>query len=300
MGSASTVTASEEATRSVLRRAARRGAAAWSVVQTQPWRFELHPSHLDLVVDQGRRLEALDASGRSQLLSLGAALYAARVALAAAGRCADVERLPDPSRPSLIARVALAEPPCVAEPLAADEPTLRDPVGEASGFTSGAVPEAALAAIREAADSEGVDLAVVPAGRSHGLLDLCREARDIQLVDSTCRAELRAWTGAAEREPEYGDDATAPAVLVLGGGHDDRLHWVRTGEALQRVLITIARHGLVALTAPCALEVPQTRVAVREQLQLDWYPQVIVRIGHGAAPAAPLRRRLVDVLFELN
>jgi hypothetical protein len=300
MGSASTVTASDEATVAVLRRAARRAAAAWSVVQTQPWRFELQPSHLDLIADHGRRLEALDASGRSQLLSLGAALYAARVALAAAGCCADVERLPEPSRSGLIARVALGKPPCVVEPLAADEALLRDQVGEASGFTSGAVPEPALAAIREAARREGIDLAVVPAGQAHPLLDLCRDARDIQLIDSTCRAELRAWTGAAAREPEYRDDATAPAVLVLGSAHDDRLQWVRTGEALQRVLIAVARHGLVASTAPCALEVPITRVAVREQLQLDWYPHVIVRIGQGAAPAAPLRRRLVDVLFEPN
>ncbi|MGN6606913.1 MAG: hypothetical protein ACTHMS_07880 [Jatrophihabitans sp.] len=294
------MTATDAAVPSVLRRAARRGASAWSVCHTQPWRFELHPDHVDLVADPSRRLEALDASGRLQTASLGAALYDLRVSLAAAGHRAHVERLPEPRRPDLVARVWLG-PDGVGDgvdPIAADEPMLDDRRAEAGEFTSGRLSAAAVAAFDQAAADEGTPLLVAQPEAAARVHALCRQARDIQLVDPACRAELKAWTGSVEREPEYADPATAPGLLIIGGAEDDRTHWVRAGETLERLLLVAVRHGLVAAATGCVLEVPVTRLALREDLGLSWYPQLVVRIGRGKAQAAPHRRRLVDVLFE--
>jgi len=286
----------------LLRRAARKGATAWSVADTQPWRFELLSDHVDLLVDPARRLEALDASGRMLAASLGAALYDLRVALAASGRRVVVERLPEPGHPELMARVRLDdvtddddEPD---DDAASEGPLLDERPAEATAFTDGTVPQQVLAELVEAAQREDNQLLAIAPAQAGRLHELCQEARDIQLVDPACRAELRAWVGAAEREPDFPDLGTAPTVLVIGSARDDRLHWLRAGEALERVLLTAARHGLVASISACSMEVPSTRLALREELELPWFPHLVVRVGHGSAPPGRRRRRLVEVLFE--
>jgi len=91
-----------------LRRAAAQATLAASVHNTQPWRLVVAAGTLEIHADWTRKLSVLDPSGRQLLISCGCALFNARVALAAAGYQADVERFPDPSRPDLLARLSLA------------------------------------------------------------------------------------------------------------------------------------------------------------------------------------------------
>ena len=76
-----------------------------SVHNTQPWRIELQPDRLILRADRSRQLRALDPLGRELVLSVGAALLNARVALAARGWATAVERVPDPADGDLLAVV---------------------------------------------------------------------------------------------------------------------------------------------------------------------------------------------------
>src|SRR5687768_6760393 len=79
-----------------------------SVHNTQPWRFVLRPDGFDLLADPGRRLPVLDPTGRLLHLSCGAALVTARTAARALGLAADVELLPDPEWPDLLARLTVS------------------------------------------------------------------------------------------------------------------------------------------------------------------------------------------------
>jgi nitroreductase len=90
-----------------MRHAALRATLAPSVHNTQPWRYVITRGSLELYADETRRLRVLDPRGRQLLISCGCALFNARVALAAAGYDAKVERLPDATRPELLARVTL-------------------------------------------------------------------------------------------------------------------------------------------------------------------------------------------------
>ncbi|GAA3394886.1 hypothetical protein [Cryptosporangium minutisporangium] len=87
----------------VLNEAAAAALRAPSVLNTQPWRWTVHARSLDLRVDARRRLAAVDPEGRMLIVSCGAALDHALVALCAEGHPARVELLPDPHDPELLA-----------------------------------------------------------------------------------------------------------------------------------------------------------------------------------------------------
>lgn len=87
----------------VLRRAAVHATLAHSVRNTQPWRFVLSGSTLEIHADWTRRLRVLDPRGRQLVISCGSAVFNARVALAAAGHEARVQLFPEPAHATLLA-----------------------------------------------------------------------------------------------------------------------------------------------------------------------------------------------------
>ena len=95
-------------TRSEVVRAVSFGVRAPSIHNTQPWRWVYRSGVLELHADRSRQLPALDPDGRSVLLSCGAALELARLGFAASGWRTEVDRLPDPDRPDLLARATVA------------------------------------------------------------------------------------------------------------------------------------------------------------------------------------------------
>ena len=315
-----------------LRRAAVRATLAPSVHNTQPWQFELQPDALSVIADRTRQLHVLDPTGRQLLISCGCAVFNARVAVAAAGRTARVQRNPDPTRPDLLARIT-----------AADDAGGRDPIATLDGlidlrrtnrrrFADDAVPAEVVQVLESAAKAEDCELFAVrrPEHRL-AVARLSQQADGMQNADPAYRAELRAWTttdagrtdgvpvtavphvtGQAHDEVPIRDFDTSgmgvlPAethsshsqcLLVLGTRGDDPASWLRAGEALQRVLLEVTRHGFVAGPLTQVIEVPATRAQLRSELGLHFAPHVLLRVGRAPLTAATRRRRLVDVLTE--
>jgi len=83
-------------------------ARAPSVHNTQPWRFRVGPSAIELYCDPRRKLR-VDPAGREMLISCGAALFGLRLAIRSLGYRPVVELLPDPDRLRLLARVTAGE-----------------------------------------------------------------------------------------------------------------------------------------------------------------------------------------------
>jgi hypothetical protein len=85
-------------------------AATWapSVHNTQPWGFTFGGAGLTVFADAGRQLPVADASGREMLISCGAALFNARLAVRSLGYVPKTQVLPDPAEPLLIARLSCA------------------------------------------------------------------------------------------------------------------------------------------------------------------------------------------------
>ena len=261
-----------------LRRAAVRATLAPSVHNTQPWRFVLSADALEIHADRSRQLRVLDPRGRQLTLSCGCALFNARASLAAAGYDPPVERAPDPARSDLLARVLLREPPREWVPIGAlDEQAERRHTNRRR-FSDDLVPAADVAALVEAAAAEGAVLFPIErADHRHATARLSQLADEIENADPAYRAELRAWTtddlrrrdgvpAAAVPHTDAGSGDEIPirdfdtrgmgwlptatqssmrqCLLLLGSIADNRVAWLRSGEALERILLELTRLGL--------------------------------------------------------
>ena len=316
-----------------LRRAAVRATLAASIHNTQPWRFELSPGQLEVFSDSSRQLRVLDPTGRQLILSCGCALFNARVSLAAAGMAAAVTRWPDPTRPDLLARLTVSEQVAGrVDPIGALDAVIEQRHTNRRRFSDDLVPAELIDALQQAATAEGSELFVVGGEDDRlAVARLSQKADEIQNANPAYRAELRAWTtvdpsrsdgvpanavprvnGTAQDEVPVRDFDTAGAgqlppathssrnqcLLLLGTAADRDPDWLRAGEALERILLEITRHGFVASPLTQLVEVPFTRVAARNELRLGMHPHVLLRVGRAPLTPATRRRRLVDLLGE--
>jgi hypothetical protein len=315
-----------------LRRATVRATLAPSVHNTQPWRFVIRPGGVEIHADYARQLRVLDPSRRQLTISVGCALFNLRVALAGAGYDALVGRLPDPTMPTLIAsvRVADARP---AREIAALDAVLELRQTNRRRFADEVVPAELVDRLVEVAEAEGGVLYPVRSLEQRIMVaSLSQHADQEQNSDPAYRAELRAWTtddpirrdgvpamavphvdGTAQDEvpirdfdthgngflPAHTQSSTNQTLLLLGADGDAATDWLRTGEALERVLLEITRHGYVASPLTQVVEVPHTRAVLRQQLGLQMYPDVLLRVGRAAVTPSSRRRQLADVITEL-
>jgi hypothetical protein len=65
----------QDETKALFRKAVERASLAPSVHNTQPWRFVVRPTVLELHADSDRQLRALDPTGRQLVISCGCALF---------------------------------------------------------------------------------------------------------------------------------------------------------------------------------------------------------------------------------
>lgn len=318
-----------------LRRAAVRATRAPSIHNTQPWGLALTPTSLELHADRSRQLRVLDPRCRQLLISCGCALFNARVALAHSGYAGIVERFPDPDRPDLIARIGAGESvPTADTALARLDDSIETRRTNRREFSDDLVPAPIVDALVAAAQVEGAEvMAIVRAEDRATITRLSQLADEVEMTDPAYRAELRAWT---TDDPRRGDGVPAFAVprvssdanddvpirdfdthgtgslsrhtrsslheclLLVGAREDSPVAWLRTGEALQRVLLEVNRLGYAASPLTQMIEVARTNAELRRELRLVMHPHVLVRVGLAPSTPETRRRRLVDVLTNLG
>jgi nitroreductase len=311
-------------TTAVLDAAARASLHAPSVFNTQPWHWRITGDTLELSVDPSRRLDATDPDGRLLLISCGTALHHARTALAAAGFAVTVERLPDPARPELLARIHLGSavpPDPEAQRMAAAIPRRRT---DRRPFGDRPVSEAMLTRLRRFVESEGAYLHVVPEDQVPMLAVSIERAAGAEHNDPAQRAELDRWTNrpqwrgdgvppttavppsprrVAVREftPDGataglsagdGVDKGAAYVIVFGTG-DQPADLLRGGEAISALLLLATAEGLATAPLSEAVEVTWPRHLLRGMLSDIGEPYLVVRLGYRVdrTPLPPVPRR---------
>jgi hypothetical protein len=314
-----------------LRRAAVRATLAPSVHNTQPWRMHLAEDRLELFADLSRQLLVLDPTGRQLYISCGCALMNARVSVAGAGAGLVVQRFPNPLQSNLVATLRPVDEPADPE-LACLDPVIELRQTNRREFAQEEVPEAILDSLQVAAAAEGAMLVPVRDTEARVVVAMLSQRADaIENRNPAYRAELRAWTtddpgrrdgvpslavphvdGSAQDDVPIRDFDTRgtgglPArtrsslnqtMVLLCTDGDAPGDWLRAGEALERVLLEITRHGLSASLLTQVTEVPATRAELRRELKLTGYPHVLLRIGRAPTTPASRRRRLVEVLTE--
>lgn len=305
--------------------------AAPSIHNTQPWRFRLDPDTTTIEVRASidRGLRHTDPTGRALHISVGAAVFNLRVAVAHFGWEPVVRLLPHPAEPELLAAVRLAGP-------RADRKDRRDDLYDALWrrhssrvpFSGVQIPPEVMAEIADAAAAEGTRITFPPRTETTRLLRLTADAERFTSGDRARTAETRSWMrgdeGATDGMPSPvlgKDDVTGrlplrdftghrhpgnrrpaalyeahPIIAVLTTQHDSRADWLRSGQGLEHVLLVATANHLKASLFSQPTEWPELRWVLRNPREGHEHVQMLIRLGYGPeTPAAP-RRPVRDVL----
>jgi nitroreductase len=298
----------------------------------QPWTFEIEGDEVRVYADGTRALPVADPDGRQLVMSCGAAIVNLRLAAAHFGFATSAELVPGHRRDGLLARVRLEERRAStpdAEEMFQAIPRRRTNRLPLDGREP---PEGLVTALLREARREGAWLRPVEEGERRAVAELVAEGDEAQWASSRFRAELARWTRpnhSSRRDgmPGYAlgmSDAAARvhpllvrftnpaheeaerdrrratgcrALLVLSTPRDGKAEWLAAGEALQRVLLRAAAHGLYASYFAQPIESPDLRRRLQDVLVDPGAPQVMFRLGYGL-DVRPVPRRAVDEVLR--
>lgn len=289
----------------LIRMAVNLACRAPSIHNSQPWRWRYADGVLDLHTDRRQRLASADLSGRQLVISCGAALNHLETAMQALKWSTQIDRLPDPAHPGHLARIRFRPG---AEPRSHDFDLLdaihhRHSDRRPFGPVRSPFPSTLLAA----ADRLGVEVTVLPDDARPVLARATEMTAAARRYDSQYQGELRWWTRhsvdrrgipatalatsdqrdrvAFGRQFPAGQDAGSAAdvdrstVFALSTPGDDRLDWLRSGEALSAVLLEAAADELSTCPLTHMTEMAASRELIRGLLDDNGHPQALIRIG---------------------
>jgi hypothetical protein len=312
--------------------------AIWapSVHNTQPWCFTADGPRIRLYADVGRQLTAADPDGREMMISCGAALFTARLALRSLGYIPETQMLPDPADPTLVAQLSWPRRAAVTEYERRLFGQVRRRRTHRGGFDPVPLSPMLLTALREGAARDGATLRIVADDGGRATLAAAIETAERALrLDSDRVQELVAWSpppGSPRRDgvpasayparPEHTDPdfpgrdfahgrgwglprlstassfRTAGVAALLTTPDDRAADWVSAGQALQRILLTAGTCGVAAALHSQPLELGWLREFVRTRLGDGGYPQLVLRLGTVIQIATSVRRPPADVLLS--
>jgi hypothetical protein len=206
------------------------GAAVWapSVHNTQPWWFSARGQEISLHADAGRQLMVADPGGREMMISCGAALFTARLALRSLGHIPETCVLPDPAQPLLVARVSWQRRAAAAQ----YEQRLFTQVlrrrTHRGGFDPRPLAPDLLTVLHEGAKRDGAMLRIIDGAGSRAVLAAVVETGEHALrLDSAYAQELTSWAsppGSSRRDgvPHTAYPARAERILPHFPGRDFR------------------------------------------------------------------------------
>jgi hypothetical protein len=243
-----------------------------------------------------------------------------------------VERFPDAPRLDLLARITPSAEPTDQLPLAALNVAIPQRHTNRRQFADEPVPAQLLETLVDAAVAEHAVLLVVKSPEHRAVVaELVRDANRIEEADPAYRMELATWTtddlrrrdGVPAMAVPYGHDRDASelpirdfdprgmgwlpgdpdsnrnqCLLLLASAGNDRASWLRAGEGLERVLLVATRAAYAVSPFSQIIEVAQTNRRLRQDLELDVYPQLLLRLGRAPAASAVPRRPLEEMLTE--
>jgi hypothetical protein len=264
-----------------LAEAARVAGFAPSLRNTHPWRWHVDGAMLELYADPTRQLTDCDPGGRLMVLSCGAALHHARVALAAQGLHPVVERLAGLDRPRLLARLTMSSQQSTPDLGAARLlETIQIRRADRPPTTGRAVNQSWIDMVRTAVEAEQSSLCLLPAD---GLWDLVMAGGAMRLVEFDPHSrDTSRGTGdlGVDVERARGPvDGRGAVDSILFGRGDTPAAWLYAGEALSAGWLTATALGVRVLPLFAAAEVDRTRQALRRRLPPLSEPFLVLRFG---------------------
>jgi len=317
----------------VIRHAVQLACRAPSLHNSQPWRWIAEGGAVQLFVDPNHVVRATDRSGREALMGCGAVLDHFRVAMAAGGWIANVDRFPNPNNLLHVASIDFSPMEFVTDGHRRRANAILLRRTDRLPFAAPPDWEPFESELRDTVDSDAVRLDVIPDEMRAELAEASQLTESLRLYDSSYHAELQWWTAAfemrggippsslvsaaesdrvdvgrtfpvthhSERRLDVGDDHSK--IVVLSTNADTHDSVVQCGEMLSAVLLDATMAGLATCTLTHITEVPASRDIVATLIGQTVTPQVLIRVGRAPAiedvpPATP--RRPIDEVFEVR
>ncbi|OYN74450.1 hypothetical protein [Mycolicibacterium sphagni] len=233
---------------------------ALSIHNSQPWQWRIGPHSLNLHLRHEVRSSYTEPDGRGLIVSCGAALHHASIALCALGWRTGIRRLPNPGQSDHLASLRLhGGPPADVEiAMAAAIPRRQT---DRRTYSPWPVAMGDIALMGAHAARHGVTM------------------RRIETTDA-----LLGFGQHRISSPDPADEVLealdSGVVLALGTAIDDLGSQLRAGEATSAVLLTATVQGLASCAVTEVLEVADTRDALRENVfDAMYFPQMLLRVG---------------------
>jgi hypothetical protein len=205
-----------------------------------------------------------------------------------------------------------------------------------SSFEKRTLPDDLLVSLKDSASGNGAWLDMIyDEEKKNALADLISQGDRIQLSDKRFRRELAAWihpnrSKSQDGMPGYahgvtGDIAShlgpflirtfdigkgqaakdkelatgSPVLAVLGTDADEPLNWIKTGQALERILLRARADNIWTTFMNQPIEVPELRPKLLQALgRATGFPQLLMRMGYGKEVKPTPRREIDDVIAK--
>ena len=284
----------------VIRQAVGLACRAPSLHNSQPWRWVADGPVLQLFADPARIGRSTDSTGREVIISCGAVLDHLRVAMAAAGWHANVDRFPSPENLGHLASVDFTPEEFVTDAQRARAEAIRRRRTDRLALAAPPQWDSFEPALRDTLDRSLAVLDVVSDDSRPQLAEVSRPTEELRREDSSYHAELQWWTmhslgpippsalvseteaeqlDVSRRFPTSGRGArradigrNRSKILVLSTFDDIRGSALGCGEFLSSVLLECTIAGLATCTLTHMIEVTAAREIVRRLIGKSGMP----------------------------
>jgi hypothetical protein len=297
---------------------------------TQPWKFRINATSLDIMIDRERALTFVDPNFRELIISCGAAVQMIEVAARYFGFEPVVTLSPDKSTTDWLAQVELKND---YQPTRQDKKIFRAIKHRQTNrrwFDDSQVADSVLQECLTYAPKNATDLHF--SNDKHLKTEfaaLTALAVRMQFSQPWYRLELasnfssrlsmrkngmRSYGFSPRQLPtpinkilfqsfDMGKEVSkynqqkiqtgSPALGVFSSPQDNQNDWVNIGRALSHTLLTLTSHGFCVSYMNQSVQVESLRLKLKNLLKIDGIPQLVIRIGK-ADSVVPTPRRAVD------
>ncbi|AKN18842.1 Acg family FMN-binding oxidoreductase [Mycobacterium haemophilum] len=314
----------------VITRAVELACRAPSLHNSQPWRWVVRSTTVDLFADPHRIVTGADSSGREAIISCGAVLDHFRVAMAAIGCDSNIDIFPNPNNLDHLAAIDFTPMGNVAQARRDLAKAILQRRTDRRPFRAPEDWASFEPVLHTSYDNDLATLEVLPDEVRPRLAQASRLAESLRRYDDLYHHELHWWTEPS-RESEgipqgslvsasdarrvdvkrpfparwYREQSSVgpqdqAKILLLSTPGDTRRDAFNCGQALSAVLLECTVAGLATCPVTHVTELEATRDIIRD-LTTDTaaVPQLLIRVGiepAGEVPPLTPRRPMSDVL----
>jgi len=299
---------------------------------TQPWMFRINEDSIDVFADRTRALPVIDPDDRELIISCGAAITNLLVAMRYFGYDADLNFFPHEEDNDLLVNIKAGRE---YKPSEEDKKLFRAIKTRHTNrlpFADDKVDGLKMLMLKTIVSEEKITLTVIEdEAIREEVIRLIEQGDRVQAQNKSFCRELAQWvhpnrTSSKDGIPGYafgmgdlisygspffignlnwgdiqaGRDRNlvkgSPVLAIIESVKDNEHDWLHSGMALEKLLLRASSEGIAASYLNQPVEVPELKEKLRQLMNLQGHPHLILRIGYGKEVKPTPRREVEEVL----